>query len=76
MPSEESRQSMNVITFVEYTGSGYTKNHNWKYAVWLKNEQAPGILKFGNFCEFLRFLETFWLLFVFFLLNFAPKKVC
>ena len=32
----------------------------------IKNEEAQGILKFGNFCEFLRFLETFWLLFVFF----------
>ena len=30
----------------------------------IKNEEAQGILKFGNFCEFLRFLENFWLLFV------------
>ena len=39
-----------------------------------KNKQAQGILEFGNFCEFLRFLETFCLLFFILLSNFATKK--
>ena len=28
----------------------------------IKNEEVQSILKFGNFCEYLRFLENFWLL--------------
>ena len=50
-------------------------NKNFLRREKIKSKKVQGILKFGNFCEFLRFFETFQLVFVFFFTKFCPKKV-